>query len=329
MVLSIIIPVYKTEKYIQKTLDSIFCDSSYINDFEVIVINDGTPDNSMSIVNDYASKYLNLQIINQTNQGLSCARNAGIKVAKGDYLWFVDSDDWIEQGFITRVVPFLRDAHEDALMFRISEYDESTQECFRTRSFLDNQSIANCCGSDMLRNWLSQHIDITPIQIFLLKRTFVLENKLFFVPGIYHEDKEYAPRMLLSTEDVAYVPWINYCYLRRSSDSITTNTNLLVKRAKSYIKIYKLNRELSDKLPNNKRHLLSEYNCTVASLAWSLCVAAKDSNWRESIEADTILPLIKKDVCKNLFKRKKISQLFRQIIFLVSPTLLMKLGKGI
>lgn len=329
MILSIIIPVYKVEKYIYKCLASIFDQHISLDLFEVIIVNDGTPDNSMHIVNQYFSTFTNVKIVNQENRGLSAARNTGILEATGDFLWFVDSDDWIENGFISRVLPLLNDTHEDALMFRISEYDESKHECVKTRRFLDNESIAHCTGSEMLKNWLSNHIDITPIQMFILKRTFVLENELFFVPGIYHEDKEFAPRMLLLTDDVAYVPWINYCYLRRSSDSITTNTNLFIKRAKSYIKIYKLNRELSDKLPNNKRQLLSEYNCTVASLAWSLCVAAKDSNWRESIEADTILPLIKKDVCKNLFKRKKISQLFRQIIFLVSPTLLMKLGKGI
>ena len=92
MILSIIIPVYKVEKYVRKTLESVFSENFSDNEVEVIVVNDGTPDRSMDIVNEFVS-HKSLRIINQENQGLSGARNTGIKAAKGKYVWFVDSDD--------------------------------------------------------------------------------------------------------------------------------------------------------------------------------------------------------------------------------------------
>lgn len=104
MFLSIIIPIYKVENYICGTLESIYNQECAEDIFEVICINDGTPDGSMQIVGEFALKHANLHIINQENQGLSCARNAGLRIAKGDYIWFVDSDDQVADGSIKHLV---------------------------------------------------------------------------------------------------------------------------------------------------------------------------------------------------------------------------------
>ena len=95
MFLSIVIPIYNVEKYIDRCLNSIFSQDVSPENLEVICVNDGPPENSMQIVNCYANKYANLHIVNQQNQGLSVARNGGMAIAKGDYLWFVDSDDYV------------------------------------------------------------------------------------------------------------------------------------------------------------------------------------------------------------------------------------------
>ena len=86
IILSIIIPVYNVEKYIYKTLDSIYSQEYPQDEVEVIVINDGTPDSSIEIVEQFNKKYSNLIVVNQENQGLSGARNTGIHKAKGKYL---------------------------------------------------------------------------------------------------------------------------------------------------------------------------------------------------------------------------------------------------
>ena len=103
MKLSIVIPVYNVEKYVSECLDSCLEQNVDITDYEIIIVNDGSTDNSANLINLYA-KQSNIIIINQENLGLSAARNAGIKIAKGEYIWIVDSDDWIEPGILIRIL---------------------------------------------------------------------------------------------------------------------------------------------------------------------------------------------------------------------------------
>ena len=116
MRLSIVIPVYNVEPFIRGTLDSIYKQGVDESLFEVIVVNDGTLDNSMAIVEMFADAHTNLAIINQKNQGLSAARNSGIKVAKGDYIWVVDSDDSITENSISQALGEIT-RHPDVEMF--------------------------------------------------------------------------------------------------------------------------------------------------------------------------------------------------------------------
>ena len=94
VLISIIVPVYNVEKYLAECLDSLINQTyQYI---EIICVNDGSVDNSKSILEEYASKDYRIKIINQNNQGLSAARNPGMREASGKYIMFVDSDDWID-----------------------------------------------------------------------------------------------------------------------------------------------------------------------------------------------------------------------------------------
>ena len=98
---SIIVPVYNVEKFLQKCLDSIV--EQTLKEIEIICINDGSPDNSLEILNEYASKDDRIIVISQENQGLSAARNAGLKIATGEYIGFVDSDDYIELNYYEKL----------------------------------------------------------------------------------------------------------------------------------------------------------------------------------------------------------------------------------
>lgn len=93
---SIIIPVYNVEIYLTRCLDSCLQQDLSYDEYEIIAINDGSTDNSLSILQDYADRYPNLKIVNQDNRKQGAARNRGIEIATGDYIWFVDSDDWLE-----------------------------------------------------------------------------------------------------------------------------------------------------------------------------------------------------------------------------------------
>ena len=93
--LSIIIPVYNTEEYLPRCLNSCLEQDLLANEYEIIAINDGSSDNSLQILNAYALKYPNIRVINQENRGLGATRNRGLNLAIGEYIWFVDSDDWV------------------------------------------------------------------------------------------------------------------------------------------------------------------------------------------------------------------------------------------
>ena len=104
---SIIIPVYNVEKYLKRCLDSV-CNQAYEN-LEILIVNDGSKDGSLKICNEYANKYSNIKLLNQENQGLSESRNNGLKAATGEYVMFVDSDDWLCDGAVNEMVNFMEE----------------------------------------------------------------------------------------------------------------------------------------------------------------------------------------------------------------------------
>ena len=112
--ISVVIPVYNAEKYLAKCLDSIFIQSG---PFEVIAINDGSTDSSLKILQQYAKKHSNMKVIDQQNQGVSAARNAGINTAKNKYIIFVDSDDWLEANAFALVRKKLKKDKPDILIY--------------------------------------------------------------------------------------------------------------------------------------------------------------------------------------------------------------------
>ena len=221
MLLSIIIPVYKVERYIKATLQSVFNQNIDTTSYEVIVINDGTPDDSMSIVTEFSKKYENLFIISQANQGLSCARNAGLKRAKGDYVWFVDSDDTIVDNAIA-MFSSLTKMQADIYVFGLKKTDEKNgmiTEEFATKEMALFLTVAE--GKKVMNK-----VKKCPIQRCIFRRDFLLKNKLFFYPKIYHEDLEFAPKAFFLAERIYVVNKAIYNYLLRISGSITSTIKI-------------------------------------------------------------------------------------------------------
>ncbi len=226
MKLSIIIPAYNVEQYIVKCLESCSNQDVDKNDYEVIVINDGSTDNSLVFAEKVSESYPNIKIFSQQNMGLSAARNKGIEEATGDYIWFVDSDDWIEENCLCDIWNYF-DKNLDLLQIQY-------------RLTYDNQSSVdgNKCIIDGIKDGqtltLSGGIE-TPAPFTIYKRSFLLENNLKFKSGIYHEDCEFKPRALLLANRVSSTPVICYNYYQRISGSITSNYK--VKNAKDMLEV--------------------------------------------------------------------------------------------
>ncbi|WP_051697642.1 glycosyltransferase [Prevotella sp. 10(H)] len=231
MKLSLIIPVYNVEKYIKACLNSVFLQNYSVNDYEVIIVNDGTPDNSMVIIDEFSKKYFNIKILNQQNQGLSMARNNGLSIATGDYVWFIDSDDTIKSDSLETVCGLI-DKYPDVEVFAsfMTKVDE-----FGNRS-IENTSkkLQKLCLKG--KDYLFREYPFGASQRFIIKKSFLQKNNLLFKKGIYHEDAEFGIKMLYLSSNVWVLGESVYNYLVRSSGSIMSSWKK--KNSEDLISIY-------------------------------------------------------------------------------------------
>ena len=207
---SIIIPVYNVEKYLKKCLDSVF--NQTYKDYEVIVVNDGTKDNSMDIVKDY-----DVKVINQKNQGLSAARNAGVKKATGEYLIFLDSDDYWEKDLLKELSKSLKN-NPDLIRFQINEVYEDG----KTISYPE-ESFTNLSGPDAFKKIVKYHF-VENACIYAIKRNYYIENKFEFRKDALHEDFGLIPLVIIKSKKVNSINYLGYNYLQRQG-SIMSNKN--------------------------------------------------------------------------------------------------------
>ena len=210
--LSIVIPVYKVEQYIRKCLDSCLNQNVNHERYEIIAVNDGSPDNCEKILNIYQKKYKNIIVISQKNQGLSVARNTGLREAKGEYIWFIDSDDSIVENCLNDILKALSD-RPDILNINYQKVFEDTRTPILVESKFINTGI------------LTGGLD-TPAQFGIYNRRFLNFNNLEFYPGIYHEDIEFKPRVTYLARRISFHSPIVYNYLQRTNGSITSSFKL-------------------------------------------------------------------------------------------------------
>lgn len=226
MLLSIIIPIYNVEKYIDGTLRSIYSQlGNHISDIEIIMVNDGSSDQSAAIATQYYDQYQSItQLIHQNNMGLSCARNTGLKAAQGQYIWFVDSDDSIESDSLSKIIKYIKEYHADIFAFDMLRIKEKNQKIKYVSIFHRKYNHYLYCKK-LNRFQLVSKIRETPVQKFIFRHSFLKENQLTFYPGIFHEDNEYMVRCLFHAKTIIPIPYAPYRYLARSSGSITSSKN--------------------------------------------------------------------------------------------------------
>lgn len=214
MIISFIIPVFNTSSYLEKCLESIFDQGLSDDEFEVITINDGSTDNSLDVLERWKLAHNNLIIISQENQGLSIARNNGISIAKGEYIQFVDSDDWLNPQMVKKSIVICKLNELDILSFNMQKVDSFGKLSTRIKNRQFESHIYS--GEYLLTNAIIE----APVWRFLIKKTLVDENNLRFYPNILHEDEEFTPRLFLVAQKVMITNDVVYNYFIRTN-SIT------------------------------------------------------------------------------------------------------------
>lgn len=216
MKISIIIPVYNTEQYVEKCILSCLNQDLPANEFEIIVVNDGTRDNSMGIVRAIAAQNANLKIYEQQNAGLSVARNVGLSKACGKYIWFVDSDDWIEPNCLRRLVDRLDKDNLDGLVHIGIQYANDVYTPFPNVEYSDIVMTG--------KEYMSKHhVNCAAVKT-IYRKDFLIQNKLSFYKGIYHEDHEFTPRAYYFIDRIEIANEHVY-YNRVNLSSITKKPN--------------------------------------------------------------------------------------------------------
>lgn len=225
IILSIIIPVYKVEKYIDGTLSSIYNQHTDENMFEVIVVNDGTPDNSMAIVDKFKHSHTNLTVISQSNQGLSVARNEGLRVAQGKYIWFVDSDDKIEDNILNKLLVIVKNENSDILGFGLTRINEAGSFICTESPFL-KKKYYSLYGKMCSGKYLYHKINIGVVQRYIYSHSFLKKNSLSFYPGIWYEDEQFSVRAFFFAKNVKIINLNIYRYLVRSNGNIMSSVSM-------------------------------------------------------------------------------------------------------
>ena len=205
---SIIIPVYNVEHYLEQCLDSVV--NQGFRSWELICINDGSTDRSINILKDYSDKYAQISIKTINNSGTAVARNRGINLAKGQYLLFIDSDDWIGPDALQIIYDAVKNNPMDILSFNGHLYYEDSG----TTETDEGQMVRNINGWDYYNKHVLRprkfHFVCVVIRAYSL--SFILDKGLFFRAGVLHEDNLFMPQAFYHAEKVAEIPDPLYCY---------------------------------------------------------------------------------------------------------------------
>ena len=217
LLISIIIPVYNTEKYLEECINSVLL-QTYLN-LEIILVDDGSKDSSGAICDLYKNKDERIKVIHRENGGSSDARNAGIKIAKGDYILFLDSDDfYISNNVIETIVYKLHEYYPDVLSFNFKKvYENSTCKAYfkQTIEMGDLKS---------LKNQIDNNIWIACAWNKAIRRNVFMKNDLFFIDGITSEDIDWCLRLSLYANSFDYLEDVIVAY-RQRNESISNAIN--------------------------------------------------------------------------------------------------------
>ena len=300
---SIIVPVYNVEKYIDNCLKSI--KNQTYKDYEVIVVNDGTKDNSMDIVKKY-----DVAVVEQKNQGLSAARNTGVKHATGEYLIFLDSDDSWNKDLLKELNKSLKNK-PDVVRFQIQETYENSDDKkeYKETPFEGKNGVEAF-------NLITKYHFVENAWCYAIRKDYYEKENFSFKVGTIHEDFGLTPLIIIKANIVNSIDYIGYNYLQRQGSIMSDNA------------YEKTKKKVSDMF-NHYKYLISEIDKT-----------SLDSKVFKSFVSNSMIlkicDLKKKEYreYKKMLKQEKIynnlltdttSRKIKKILFKIDPKMVNKL----
>ena len=235
--MSVIVPVYNVEEYLSRCLDSILNQS--LKNIEIIVIDDGSTDLSATICDEYSAKYENINVIHKKNNRVSAARNDGIRIARGKYIGFVDSDDWIESGMYENMYKVAEDTKSDFVMCDFRKVglentytiSQPIRSGYYNRKMIENELFPCIIMFDNIElpptvsNWTG-----------LFKREFIQNNNIYYDEDVHYcEDSIFGSKTMYHANSFYYMKGKYFYNYFNNSNSTTTTFN--IKKWDSYLTI--------------------------------------------------------------------------------------------
>ena len=254
--ISFIVPAYNAGKYLAECIDSILMQSV---EKEIIIINDGSTDNTASIAAEYARQHQNIRLINQENSGLSVSRNVGMTAAQGEYICFIDSDDVF-------LYDFSKDFYESAKKYNLGmisgyylRFDSSSSKSCEHETTYNDKVVSFC---EYLCKTMEEHSLEVIACNRLFRRELLTSLGLTFRPGMYYEDKVFTLELLLRAKDSLAVQTSSVTYGYRANPSGITGRKTTQKHFRDYCNVLLMELDLISKFanPDNKKAAMQYFS---------------------------------------------------------------------
>ncbi len=234
--LSIILPIFNMEKHLNQCVDSIL--NQTYKDYELILVDDGSTDKSSQMCDEYAEQDNRVIVIHKENGGLSDARNTGVKVAKGEYIFFIDSDDFLDDNkALEKIVNRLKKSNADVLNFGFKKYYANEDKEYNYFKIDKNMPIEYCKDEKGFEFLMQNSLYIASAWNKVIRRQLFEKSDLSFKKGIYSEDIDWCARLLIVAKKFDFINESFYCYRQREGSISKSISNKNLKDLKDAIVI--------------------------------------------------------------------------------------------
>ena len=259
--ISIIIPIYNAEQYLRKCLDSVV--NQTLRDIEIICIDDGSSDNCAKICKEYADKDERITFVSTENRGPSAARNTGLRLAVGDFLGFIDSDDWIDLEFYEKLYNAVVETNSEiaiASIIRKREHKQKYRSHYKKQEIFERlQEKINICNIPKTCYMVNK----------IYKRESFTENKLSFKEGVFYEDVRLLIKVICFLGRLVTVPGVNYYYRVNKKSIVKTRPSVkkLEDHYEALVELFKF-ADLHNIKTSDKEHNITKSKKYFMNILW-------------------------------------------------------------
>lgn len=252
MLVSVIVPIYNVAPYLRQCLESVL--NQTYKEIEVILVNDGSTDNSLDICKEYERVDTRVKVISQKNSGSSAARNTGLNTAIGEYILFIDSDDfWICNDCIKLLVEKVQLSHDDMIIFQSVKYYEKNNEYRETYESLDLNKFDNPSVKDTIHYLVQSGQIVACAWNKFIKRSVLIENNIYFTVGMVGEDIDWTLRLFTVISSISAVNVNMHAYRQQREGAITSTIT-----PRKALDLFHIIKYWADYMENNESVLKNE-----------------------------------------------------------------------